>query len=238
MRACEPRGERAKGDAMRLLLVEDTADVAEAILESFSRRGDAMDHAPDLAGARAMLAVQAYDVAVFDINLPDGSGLELMRERRAQGDATPVLILTARFGVDDRVDALDQGADDYLVKPFDLRELVARVRALARRQGPDLGCAVSIGALVFDAAARTVRVGDRALSLTRREFSLLEVLIANRGRVMAKERIFERMFSFDEEEVGLNAVEIYVARLRRKLDGSGAAIRTLRGLGYQLDVDG
>jgi DNA-binding response OmpR family regulator len=222
---------------MRLLLVEDTQDVAEAVVASFNRRGDAIDHAATLQAAQDALAVQAYDVVILDINLPDGSGTQVLRGLREAGDATPVLMLTARRDVADRVAALDIGADDYLVKPFDLRELEARVRALARRATPDRAGIVEFGDIVFDPAGRTVTVSGVPVELTRREFNLLETLLAQRGRVVAKERIFERMFAFNEDEVGLNAVETYVGRLRRKLDGSRASIRTLRGLGYQLNAD-
>jgi len=223
---------------MRLILVEDTPDVAEAIVASFTRRGEAIDHAATVEEARDSLAVQDYDVVILDINLPDGSGTDLLRGLRKAGNATPVLMLTARCEVEDRVAALDGGADDYLVKPFDLRELEARVRALSRRSAPDRDGTVTFGDLTVDPAGKTLHVDGAPVVLTRRELSLLEVLLANRGRVISKERIFERMFSFNEEEVGLNAIEIYVARLRRKLEGSRVSIRTLRGLGYQLVADG
>ncbi|MBV2361567.1 response regulator transcription factor [Thalassococcus sp. CAU 1522] len=222
---------------MRILLLEDAVDVAEAICTSFARRGDAVDHVATVADAQASVAVQDYDVAVLDIGLPDGDGTEVLRALRDRKSATPVLMLTARTKVDDRVSALDSGADDYLVKPFDLRELEARVRALSRRSGPDRSGTVSFGDIVFDPASSTATAHGEPLALTRREASLLEVLLANRGRVVAKDRILERMFSFDDDEVGLNAVETYVGRLRRKLQGSRVSIRTLRGLGYQLVAD-
>jgi len=223
---------------MRLLLVEDAADVAEAIVASFARRGEAIDHVPSVAEASETLAVQDYDVVILDINLPDGAGTEVLRALRRARDATPVLMLTARIGVDDRVAALDTGADDYLIKPFDLRELEARVRALARRTAPDRRGIIEFGDLTFDPAGRMLALAGEPVALTRREFSLLETLLAHRGRVVSKERIFGRMFALNEEEVGLNAVEIYVARLRRKLARSRVSIRTLRGLGYQLVLDG
>jgi two-component system response regulator TctD len=206
------------------------------VVKSFGRRGDAVDHAATSAAAEDLLAVQQYDVIVLDINLPDGDGLSLLAAQRRQGLLTPILMLTARLEVNDRVAALDRGADDYLVKPFDLRELQARVRALARRgsRGPGEGSAIAFGDLAVDIAGQTVASAGRPLGLTRREFSLLDALLANRGRVVSKEQIFERMFSFDETDVGLNAVENYVARLRKTLDGSTVSITTLRGLGYQL----
>jgi two-component system response regulator TctD len=219
---------------VRLLLVEDTEDVAEAIAASFVRRGDAIDCVDSVEAACDTLAVNDYEVIILDINLPDGEGTEVLRSLRRQRKPTPVLMLTARMAVEDRVAALDIGADDYLTKPFDLRELQARVRALGRRGGPDRSGIVELGRLTLDPAGRVATCAGEPLSLTRREFSLLEALMANRTRVMPKERLFDRIFSMDEEEIELNAIETYVSRLRRKLEGSGVAIRTLRGLGYQL----
>jgi two-component system response regulator TctD len=219
---------------VRLLLVEDTEDVAQAIVATFVRRGDAIDCVATAEDARDTLAVNDYEVIILDINLPDGQGTDVLRALRRQRKPTPVLMLTARMAVEDRVAALDIGADDYLVKPFDLRELQARVRALGRRSGQDRGGIIEFGRLALDPAGRVATCGGEPLQLTRREFSLLEALMANRARVMPKERLFDRMFSMDEEEIGLNAIETYVARLRRKLEGSGVAVRTLRGLGYQL----
>ncbi len=223
---------------MRLLLVEDTRDVAEAIVVSFSRRGDAIDHAPTVESARDALAVQDYDVLILDVNLPDGSGTDLLRDLRAHGNPTPVLMLTARIEVEDRVAALDTGADDYLIKPFDLRELEARVRALARRQVPERSGVIEFGDLVFDPSGQTAWLGATALPLSHRELSLLEALLACRGRIVSKERLMERIFSFRDEDVGENAIETYVSRLRKKLAGGRISIRTLRGLGYQLVADG
>ena len=219
--------------------MEDAVDVADAVVASFARRGDAVDHAASREAAEDLLAVQRYDVIILDINLPDGDGLALLAAQRRQGLATPVLMLTARLQVDDRVAALDGGADDYLVKPFDLRELEARVRALGRRgqAAAAEGATVTFGDLEADLAARTASLAGTPLALTRREFSLLEALLASRGRVAAKEAIFNRMFSFDETDVGLNAIEIYVARLRRKLEGGNVSVKTLRGIGYQLVAD-
>lgn len=219
---------------MRLLLVEDTEDVAEAIVASFARRGDAVDHVSTVDAAAETICVQEYDVVILDIMLPDGSGTDVLKALRSARKQTPVLVLTARADVGDRVAALDGGADDYVVMPFDLREIHARVRALARRAGSERAGVVEFGDLVFDPAGRSLDIGGSPVSLTRREFSLLEIMLANRGRVIPKERIFDRMFSFNEEEVGINTVEIHVARLRRKLEGSRVQIRTLRGLGYQL----
>ncbi|NVK33402.1 MAG: response regulator transcription factor [Rhodobacteraceae bacterium] len=221
---------------MRILLVEDAQDVADPVIAWFSKKGDALDHAPDLETAHGFLAVQAYDALILDINLPDGEGTELLTALRKRADPTPVLMLTARLNVDDRVSALDHGADDYVVKPFDLRELDSRLRAVTRRamRDPAASSIVNFGGLEVDMASRSAMASGVPLELTRREFALLEILIARRGRVVAKQTIFESMFSIDETDIGINAVETYVGRLRRKMAGSGVEVRTLRGLGYQL----
>ena len=222
---------------MRVLLVEDTEDVAEAIVANFSRSGHAIDRVTGCGAAGDAVAVQDYDLVILDINLPDGSGFDFLKSMRGARNKTPVLVVTARREVEDRIGALDIGADDYLMKPFDLRELEARARALIRRSSGERSGVIEYGKVVLDPAGRTASIAGAPLQLTRREFSVLEILMLNRGRVMPKERIFEKLFSFDHEEVGINAVELYIARLRRKLAGSGLAIRNLRGLGYQIALD-
>lgn len=223
---------------MRVLLVEDTEDVAEAIVANFSRGGHAVDRVTGCGAARDAVAVQEYDLVILDINLPDGSGFDFLKALRSAKDPTPILVVTARREVEDRVGALDIGADDYLMKPFDLRELEARARALLRRSSGERSGIIEYGKLLLDPAGRTASIAGVPLQLARREFSVLEILMLNRGRVMPKERIFDKLFAFDQEEVGLNAVELYIARLRRKLAGSGLVIRNLRGLGYQIALDG
>lgn len=222
---------------MRLLLVEDAHDMAEAILIRLGRSGVACDLAGSVDEAQGFLDVQRYDVIVLDINLPDGLGTEILADLRARGDRTPVLMLTALFSVDDRVSALNLGADDYLVKPFDYRELEARIQALHRRESSQKGEETVLGALTFNPTAQTALVAGAALALTRREFALLGLLLRNRGKIMSKERLFEGLFSFNDADVGLNAIELYIARLRKKLAGSGVGIETQRGLGYRLDLD-
>lgn len=219
---------------MRILLVEDAEDVAEAVAISFTRRGDAVDRAATRAEAEAFVSAQDYDLAILDIELPDGLGTDILRRLRMARKDTLVVMLTARSEVDERIAALDGGADDYLTKPFDLRELQARIRSLARRSQGSASPAIRFGGLEFDPARQTVTAHGQPITLTRRELALLEIMLAHRGWVVPKDRIFERMFSFAEEEVGVNAVELYMTRLRRKLEGSGVAIKTLRGLGYQL----
>lgn len=223
---------------MRLLIVEDTADVAGAIASTLERAGFACDTAGGVEDARACLAVQAYAVVILDINLPDGDGRDLLRELRRRADRTPVLMLTAKFEVAARVDALDEGADDYLVKPFDLRELEARVRALSRRESGHAETRISVGRLTLDPAAQLVRRDGEIVPLTRREMALLNMLMLNRGAIMSKDRLFEGLFSFDNADVGLNTVELYIARLRKKLADSGVVIETHRGLGYRLEATG
>ncbi len=221
---------------MRLLLVEDTFDMAEAIMIRLDRSGIACDLAKTLEEARSLLDVQRYDVIVLDLNLPDGLGTDLLKELRLKSDRTPVLVLTAEFSVDDRVSTLNSGADDYLVKPFDHRELEARIQALYRREQGDKAEELAIGDLTFNATARVVRLKQAPVNLTRREFSLLELFIRNRGKVLSKERLFEGIFSFQDTDVSMNALELYVARLRKKLSGSSVVIETQRGLGYKLEV--
>lgn len=219
---------------MRILLVEDAEDIAEAIARRLTKRGDAVDHVGTVEEAHSHISVQDYDLAILDIGLPDGSGADILRSLRARKKPTAVMMLTARGDIDDRVSALDSGADDYLVKPFDLRELEARIRALARRGGEDRAGVIECGDLLFDPAQFRVEVAGKPVALTRRELSLLEILLINRGRVISKEHLLESMFAFEQNDVGVNAVQLYIARLRRKIEQSGVEIRTLRGLGYQI----
>ncbi|MCB1396443.1 MAG: response regulator transcription factor [Rhodobacter sp.] len=220
---------------MRVLLVEDAQDLADATQARFRQSGIACDLAATVADARDYLSVQRYDAVILDINLPDGTGTELLRDMRTQGHSAPVMMLTAQFSVDDKLSAFSLGADDYLVKPFDHRELEARLHVLRRREAPDRSGEITLGALAFNPTAGTASVGGQRLDLTRREFSLLGTLLRGREQVFSKERLIEDLYAFDDADVGVNAIELYVARLRKKLAGSGVAIRTLRGLGYRLD---
>jgi two-component system response regulator TctD len=222
---------------MHFLIVEDTADVASAIASRMESAGHACDIAPTVADAELYLMANDYDAVILDINLPDGSGTGILRNIRTAGNPVPVLVLTARFAIDDKIDMLDIGADDYMVKPFDLGELEARVRAIVRRRGGETKGRISAGNLVFDMSSRTAAIAGKLCDLTRREAALLEILLTNRGRVLEKETLVIRLFG-GETEVNSNAVELYVGRLRRKIEGSGFRIRTLRGLGYQGVDDG
>ena len=222
---------------MRILIVEDAADVSGAVCASLEKDGFACDVSETVADALASLFVYDYALVILDIGLPDGSGLDVLREMRRREQATPVLMLTASFAVDSRVNALDSGADDYLVKPFDMRELKARARALARRQHGRAVPTMSLGKLVFDPSEPSVSVNGKTLTMTRRELSLLHLLLQSSGRIVSKTYLFEGLFSSSDDDVALNAIELYVARLRKKLAGSGAKIVTHRGLGYAIEED-
>lgn len=218
---------------MRILVVEDDALVADAIRRGLAEAGYAVDHVESAERAGTALGAESFDLAVVDIGLPGADGLVLLQRMRRAGTAVPVLILTARDALADRVNALDLGADDYLVKPFALPELVARCRALIRRSRSAASAELVIGELRLDLAARRVEVEGKAVSLTRREWAVLECLSLNIGRVVAKDRLLQAIANWDED-IGANAIEVYVSRLRTKLGGS-APIRTVRGLGYRLD---
>lgn len=223
---------------MRVLMVEDTVDLAETVVTRLGKAGITCDHADCLEAARDFRAVQSYDAVVLDINLPDGSGRTFLREMRAGGDRTPVLMLTALVSVDDRVAALDLGADDYLVKPFDQRELEARLRALVRREAEQKGDQITLGPLTFSPSEKGATLDGTRLDLTLREATLLETLLRHTGQNLSKQRLYDSLFGFEDADVGVNAIELYIARLRKKLAGSGVSITTQRGVGYRIDTDG
>lgn len=220
---------------MRMLLVEDNDDLAETILDRLRAEGHAIDRERDGAEASALLVHARFDIVILDVNLPGMSGYEVLRRLRERGDATPVLILTARSEIDDRIVGLDAGADDYMVKPFDFRELSARCRVLARRRSGAASNVFTAGALVFDRGARRARMNGADLDLRPREIQLLEILIDNLGRMLTKEEVADKLYTFEEAPT-LNAVEQIVTRLRRKLEGSTLTLRTARGLGYMAYV--
>ncbi len=220
---------------MRVLVVEDIVDVGEAIVASLERMGHAVDWERDGQNADEVIRVQDYDLVVLDVMLPRLDGFAILKRLRQRKDATPVLVLTARSQIEDRVSALDLGADDYLVKPFDFRELEARVRALLRRQIGSSTNLIECGGLCIDRAGRVAALAGRVLELTRRELTLLEILAARPGRVFPKDELMDQLFGF-EDEPSENAIEQYIARLRRKITGAGVEIRTLRGLGYQMVI--
>lgn len=219
---------------MRILVVEDDADLGDAVLRRLRRDGHAVDWQRDGQGADQVLRYQQYELIVLDIGLPKRDGFSVLRTLRGRGDRTPVLMLTARSEMEDRVGALDVGADDYLSKPFDSREFDARCRALLRRSQGLASGTTSIGALVFDRSAKTATLEGASLNLPNREYRLLEIFIGNLDRVLSKDDIASQLFDFDDE-AGNNAIEVYVGRLRRKL-GDVLSIRTMRGLGYVAEV--
>jgi len=220
---------------MRILVIEDDADLADALVRRLRRIGHAVDWQQDGLAAHGVLEYETFDLVVLDVGLPRMSGIELLERLRGRGDKTPVLMLTARADIEDRVHALDAGADDYLAKPFDFRELEARCRALLRRPGGQAAGVLQFGDLVIDSAARQVSVAGTRLELPNREYSLLEILLAGLGRVVKKDEIARRLFAFDDE-AGPNAIEVYIGRLRRKLAGTPLRIETQRGVGYIVSV--
>ncbi len=218
---------------MRILVVEDDALVADAIQRGLSTAGYAVDRVASAEDAERAFGMSTFDLAVVDIGLPGASGLVLLQHMRRSGSALPVLILTARDALADRVNALDLGADDYLVKPFELPELAARCRALIRRSRSATSAELTIGHLSLDLASHGVVVEGVVIDVTPREWAVLECLALNAGRVVAKERLVQTIATW-AEEIGANAIEVYVSRLRVKL-GPGVPIRTVRGVGYRLD---
>ena len=222
---------------MRFLLVEDNPQLAAAVLDRLSLDGHVVDHAGDLGTAEEFTSTTDYDLILLDIMLPDGDGRDFLNAQRRRGTDTPVIVLTARSEVSDRVGALDMGADDYIPKPFDFAELEARVRAVLRRRAGTATNIKRFGDLAFDPMAGTLRTGTREITLRNRELRLLEVFFAAPGQIIPKPKLVDRLFSYDED-VSENAIEVYVARLRKHLEGSEVAIVTVRGLGYRLSVPG
>ena len=223
---------------MRLLLIEDNIRLAEHVREGLEREGFAVDSFGTVCDGAAAKTSAPYDAAILDLGLPDGDGIDLLTEWRARGDTTPVLILTARDGLEDRVRGLNSGGDDYLLKPFEMDELIARVRALLRRPGGALGAVLTAGNLSFDTSAREVMIDGEAVSVSRREMGVLEQLLRRKGRVVPKGVLEEKLYGFDEE-VTANTVEANISRLRKRLTGAGATVtvHTLRGVGYLLAAD-
>ena len=218
---------------MRILVVEDDPELGDAIASRMRSDGYAVDLECDGEAADDILQYQTYDAVILDIGLPGLDGFSILRALRNRGSRTPVMMLTARSKVEDRVSALDVGADDYLPKPFDFREFDARCRALLRRSQGLASGVTRIGRMEFDRAAKHVRIDGEPLVLPNREYRLLEVLIGNIDRVLSKEQIAEQLFDFDNE-ASANAIELYIARLRKKL-GDAIVIRTLRGFGYVVE---
>ncbi|MDR0480457.1 MAG: response regulator transcription factor [Gallionellaceae bacterium] len=220
---------------MRLLIVEDNRELCELMSSALESVALATDSAHSVESAKLMLQLSRYAAVILDLGLPDGDGLSVLRELRGRGNPTPVLILTARASVLERVIGLDAGADDYLGKPFAIEELIARIQALLRRPGAMLGKVLEAGNLVFDSVTRETTVAGKPINMPARELEILELLLRRQNRVVPKPVVESQLFG-SEDPSGSNAIEVYVHRLRRRLEtaNAGVAIHTLRGIGYLL----
>ncbi len=216
---------------MRVLLIEDDTVLGEAIRDQVAADGHSVDWMTRLDDSRTALTTAGYDLILLDLMLPDGRGIPFLRDLRSRGDVTPVIILTALDQVSDRIDGLNAGADDYLVKPFDLAELSARIGSVARRYSGNPNPMITVGTLDIDLAARSLFKEGRPVQLTAREWVLFEAFLQRPGQLLSKSQLEERLYSFDTE-IESNTIEVHVSRLRKKL-GAGI-IATERGLGYRL----
>jgi two-component system, OmpR family, response regulator len=217
---------------MRLLLAEDDAMIGEAIRAGLRRQGFVVDWVQDGAAAAHALAHEPYEACVLDLGLPRKQGLDVLRQLRARGSALPVLVLTARDAISDRIEGLDAGADDYVVKPFDLQELAARIRAVLRRRAGRASSLIEHRGVTLDPATREVRRDGELVQLSAREFALLHALLEQPGRILSRAQLEERVYGWGEE-VESNVIEVHVHGLRRKL--GAAFIRNVRGVGYRVD---
>jgi len=220
---------------MRILIAEDDEVLADGLCRSMRQSGYAVDCVSDGLDADLILrGDQPFDLVILDLGLPRLDGFSVLRNLRERNRQVPVIILTARDGVGDRVKGLDFGADDYMVKPFSLPELEARVRALMRRGQCGVNPVFSCGTLTFDSVGRRAAINGEPLELTTRELGVLEALMSRIGWVVSKDQLLERLYSYSEEASG-NAIEVYIHRLRKKIEAAGVTIRTIRGLGYIID---
>jgi len=217
---------------MRILLIEDDRTLGSAIADQISADGHAVDWTMLLEDAALATTTAAYDLILLDLMLPDGRGLDFLRTRRLAGDTTPVIILTARDQVSERIEGLNAGADDYLVKPFDLSELTARIAAVARRYAGNPNPLIALDGNEIDLAAHTVRRDGRKVDLTAREWRLLEALLQRPGAILSKAQLEEHLYNFDAEFES-NTIEVHVSRLRKKLGRD--IIQTVRGVGYRVE---
>jgi two-component system OmpR family response regulator len=216
---------------MRILLIEDEPVLGEAVATHL-KRSHAVDWVQRLDDADAALRAVDYGLVLLDLHLPDGRGLDLLRKLRNAGDKRPVIILTAQDQIRDRIEGLNAGADDYLVKPYDLDELTARIQAVQRRSAAQASPTIQVGGVTIDQAARKAWADGREVSLTAREWALLECLVHRAGATLSKAQLEEALYEFGSE-IESNAVEVYISRLRKKLGAD--AIRTVRGIGYRLE---
>lgn len=221
---------------MKFLLIEDNSDLAQAVMSRMAIDGHVIDHAAKIEDALVFSETSEYDLILLDIMLPDGDGREFLAHHRKRSKDTPVIVLTARSQISDRINILDLGADDYVTKPFDHAELQARIRAVLRRNKGAAQTIQTLGDISFDPVAGRMTVKGRTISLRNRELRLMELLINAPGQIFSKQKLFDRLFSYDDE-ISENAIEVYVGRLRKHLDCSNVKISTHRGLGYRLDHD-
>ncbi len=224
---------------MRILLVEDNERLSEAIRESLYAAGFETDGVGRGEEALAATREQPYDAIILDLGLPDIDGMQVLETLRAQKNAVPVLLLTARAALTDKIHGLNSGADDYMVKPFEVDELIARLKALLRRPSQSTGTEVTLGTLAFDTVTRVTRIGGQAVDLSRRETDLLEQLLYSADKIVTKKAIEQRIYSYGETG-SANSVEVLVHRLRKKLADHNADIRvhTLKGIGYMATTTG
>ena len=223
---------------MRLLIVEDNEELAQLLANGLKTAGYDSDMLFSASDARAALTTTRYAAVILDLGLPDGDGLAVLREVRHRADPIPVLVLTARGSVDDRVSGLRSGADDYLVKPFAFEELVARLEALLRRPGQMLGSSLHVANLTFDTESRQAFIDEKPQVLSARETAVLELLMRRQGRVVSKRLVEDHLFGL-ADDVASNAVEVYIHRLRKQLADRGAKVQihTMRGVGYLISED-
>lgn len=222
---------------MRILLVEDDADVARFIAKGLMEQAYAVDEAEDGEKALYLAGINAYDVIILDVMIPAPDGLEICRRLRAAGMSVPIMMLTARDSVDDKITGLDAGADDYLAKPFEFGELLARLRALLRRGGATLSATIRLAGLEIDTRSHRVTIGGKSLTLTTKEYGVLEFLARNAGRIVTREEISEHVWNQDFDPFS-NLIEVYINRLRRHIErvSGPKLIQTVRGAGYILDA--
>ncbi len=221
---------------MRILLAEDDEVLSDGISKALRQCGYTVDHVSSGADADVAIKTAPFDLAILDLGLPHMEGFEVLKRMRSAGKRFPVLIVTARDALEDRVSGLDLGADDYMTKPFDLPELEARVRALIRRSHFGAEPEIIYGPVRMDTVSRSITISGEAIDFSARELAVFELLLQRPGKIVAKEKLLEHMYGFDEE-VSQNAVEVLIHRLRKKIESYGLSVRTIRGLGYVLESE-